>query len=1081
MGLAERSLGRSSSPFVDSGGTLTFTAPTGTGTQNLQLTQAPDGSLSAMYNGTAVTFSYNNAKVTSLPAAAVKLFVYNGNSGLDELSTNPGFTVPVHANLQSSSGANVEGGDGGVTVVGGSGSETLMGGKGNDSLTSGSGPATIIGGDGSDVLTATGSGADLIYTGQGGSVVYGNSGNDSIFSGGGKDKIYAGSGVFLVNGGTGNDTIYGYGSSVSNVTSLRQVQVMAYVAEGAYAITEGSTTVNGLSSTAGLSKGMPISGFGIADNTTIASVGSNSITLSAAATASVQTDALIAGSTPIIHAGSGNVTVVGGNAPLQVYGDTGSLTFTGNSGQDTVYGGSGGANTIKGSTSSTAVGNTFYGGHDGDVIYGESGNNTIVGGPGSETLYGGNGSGSSKGSNLLYAGSGADTLYGDSTGHNTLYGGLGADLLYAGSGGDYLSAQNGSTAMFGGAGNDSFQLPFTQNSGLATNTISGGAGTNTLVITPYNPGPGTLASAVSSTSATTITVTNGADITAAQIQAGYVIQIDDEEMLVKSISGNTLTVQRGYNSTLAATHTAGTFVAPDPNDTDPGGYYLGLKGTGTTNQYQATLSYLNNGSAGATLGQIRFNMFGSGTNIENLKLDAGDGNNVVAVDPSVTLNVSLYGGTGNDTLTGGSGNDTLVAGTGSSVLNGGAGDDLLYAGDTPTQDATVSSSSSHRSVVNDKQAVGTDTLIGGLGNNTLETANSGSDVLIGGAAALFSGKYVLGIGELASSVTSTATTITLTTAPYIPASAISAGFYIQIDNELLKVTAQSGATLTVTRGQNAFKSSSHSAGAVVSPAQPNTQDFVLGELSSAITGSSTTLTLNQTPTITAAQIKAGYYVAVESEAMKVTAVSGNTITVTRNPLLATAHAANAVVDSINATSNNNVLDDRDGSGNSLLIAGPGSSAALYAGAGSDTLAADNIDDDFLQGGKGASLLLGGNFSNTEISGTGADTLVGGLGKDELAGNGSASLTLYADPDAASWSTAITAAASHGVTLTQPSLPVSGTTVGDRLSGNQGSDTFYGGADNSDMISGNGSGTTNTYYFAGSAANGDTVQGGAKQR
>lgn len=42
--------------------------------------------------------------------------------------------------------------------------------------------------------------------------------------------------------------------------------------------------------------------------------------------------------------------------------------------------------------------------------------------------------------------------------------------------------------------------------------------------------------------------------------AGNVVTIDSEQMLVGSVSGVTLTVTRGYNSTTAATHTSGTAV-----------------------------------------------------------------------------------------------------------------------------------------------------------------------------------------------------------------------------------------------------------------------------------------------------------------------------------------------------------------------------------------------------------------------------------------------------------------------------------------------------------------------------------------
>lgn len=62
----------------------------------------------------------------------------------------------------------------------------------------------------------------------------------------------------------------------------------------------------------------------------------------------------------------------------------------------------------------------------------------------------------------------------------------------------------------------------------------------------------TTADAVSSTTATSISVSSATDFGAAQT-----IKIDSEQMYITSISGNTLTVERGVNGTTAATHSGG--------------------------------------------------------------------------------------------------------------------------------------------------------------------------------------------------------------------------------------------------------------------------------------------------------------------------------------------------------------------------------------------------------------------------------------------------------------------------------------------------------------------------------------------
>ena len=59
----------------------------------------------------------------------------------------------------------------------------------------------------------------------------------------------------------------------------------------------------------------------------------------------------------------------------------------------------------------------------------------------------------------------------------------------------------------------------------------------------------TLAAAIATTSVTTFTATNGA-----LFSSGQIIKIDSEFMLVVSASGSTVTVERAWNGTTAATH-----------------------------------------------------------------------------------------------------------------------------------------------------------------------------------------------------------------------------------------------------------------------------------------------------------------------------------------------------------------------------------------------------------------------------------------------------------------------------------------------------------------------------------------------
>ena len=113
-----------------------------------------------------------------------------------------------------------------------------------------------------------------------------------------------------------------------------------------------------------------------------------------------------------------------------------------------------------------------------------------------------------------------------------------------------------------GYGNDYFLMPYnktpktsfklnqdtakTLDSGQQTFTILGSWGytADTIQVTT--------ADAIASTTSTSVSVTSAADFGPAQA-----ILIDAEQMYITSISGNTLTVERGVNGTTAATHSGG--------------------------------------------------------------------------------------------------------------------------------------------------------------------------------------------------------------------------------------------------------------------------------------------------------------------------------------------------------------------------------------------------------------------------------------------------------------------------------------------------------------------------------------------
>jgi Ca2+-binding RTX toxin-like protein len=94
--------------------------------------------------------------------------------------------------------------------------------------------------------------------------------------------------------------------------------------------------------------------------------------------------------------------------------------------------------------------------------------------------------------------------------------------------------------------------------------------------------------------------------------------------------------------------------------------------------------------------------------VAGFEVNAGPGDDSVAVASTVTIPVTMRGGPGDDTLSGGSGADKLIGGVGSDHLSGHAGDDLIFGG------------------------LGNDTITGGSGNDMLR-GGPGKDTISGGS------------------------------------------------------------------------------------------------------------------------------------------------------------------------------------------------------------------------------------------------------------------------------------------------------------------------------------------------------------
>ena len=314
----------------------------------------------------------------------------------------------------------------------------------------------------------------------------------------------------------------------------------------------------------------------------------------------------------------GDLIFGGGNGDT-LCGDSGNASIYAGAGNETLYGGDGlglfvnsnnnGLINAAGDDLSSGS-NLLVGGTGNDVMYGDSsGHNTLQAGSGNDLLYAGTAG------DYLAAGPGQDTLIGgrgnDSlqlafspTGRplDSVVGGPGLNTLILEGGTVYGTMAEGVTSLTAVSSTSPTitvssvlvgyieplsGLPFAiQVDGeqmLVTAVTLGANSTDTLTVTRgYNgtaaashvagafitPVGGTPAVDAITATATTITLAS-AVLNCLEPPGGtpFTIQIDNEQMQVTAVAAgpngtDSLTVTRGYNSTTAAAHLSGAFIAP---------------------------------------------------------------------------------------------------------------------------------------------------------------------------------------------------------------------------------------------------------------------------------------------------------------------------------------------------------------------------------------------------------------------------------------------------------------------------------------------------------------------------------------
>lgn len=259
-----------------------------------------------------------------------------------------------------------------------------------------------------------------------------------------------------------------------------------------------------------------------------------------------------------------------------------------------------------------------------DIIIGGLGDDHIVAGGGNDIVYAG------EGNDLVFAGAGNDVVFGGA-GHDRLYGEDGDDTVMGEDGDDVISGGGGADILIGGAGHDSVQ-------GDADNDrIDGGGGNDTLAGGA------------------------GDDVIVGAAGDDLLFGGNGNDLLADGTGSDRAHGDAGDDYFIAALDEA--------NDT-----YDGSDGLDTIDFSAARESVaidLGNGTAeGREIGHDRV------AGVETII--GGSGNDHVDAE-SMTADVTMSGGEGNDLLQGGAGNDSVSDGSGGDTVSVGGGNDHVVA------------------------------------------------------------------------------------------------------------------------------------------------------------------------------------------------------------------------------------------------------------------------------------------------------------------------------------------------------------------------------------------------------------------
>ena len=701
-----------------------------------------------------VDYSYLSASTTQSIILSADGQTFNATAGSNDADVlynfevfklGKGTNIVDLSTSTASTGFVVDGSAGqSNSIVGSMASDSLLGGSHNDTFAPGGGRDTIDGGDGIDTvdfsqtfaggvkavntapvtinLGAFGPGAGIGYSGDARDTKFFNI--ENIIGTSGADSLTGDSNNNMLSGGAGNDTLDGG---------------------------DGNDTLIG-----GTGGDLLLGGSG---NDLLDSRGGGGSSLSGG----LGDDTLLGGdSNDTFSGGPGNDSIIGGSGTADLI----DFAYASQAGESVSITGSGTTFTVSGLVNGSVVetdtlvnievlhltqyaDTVLLSNATSDLsIIGQGGADSIIAGSGNDTIIASASSADvslagSEGNNSIIGGSGDDTITAGA-GNDIIIGGAGNDVISAGAGNNSIIGQGGADSIIAGSGNDTI----TASASSAGVLIAGGDGNNSII---GGSGDDTITAGVGND---IIIGGAGNDV----ISAGYgTNSIDGGNGTADTVDYSFLN-GAGSISIAATGATAFSAVGPGVSDTLANvEYFVGTSGNDTMDMHLATSDLSLSGSAGADsfIGGTGHDTIDGGTDrdaVSYADLDGtangvtltmgadaatfsavitpGDRDTLINIETlaltshadsvnlsSASANLSISGRGGADTIIGGLGSDTIDASASAStaavVLTDLSGNNLMIGG---AGNDTITTGS------------GNDTIIGNLGNDVID-AGSGMDTV----------------------------------------------------------------------------------------------------------------------------------------------------------------------------------------------------------------------------------------------------------------------------------------------------------------------------------------------------------------